>query len=106
MKNPLCHKFIKKKRTNQIDKCQQYILSPTCNDDIDPLQWWKLNQKQFSGLAKMAMDFLPIPSTSVASEECFSISKNLITDRRNKLVGKTIRASMCLKSWLSGPLND
>jgi hypothetical protein len=54
----------------------------------------------------MAMDYLAIPSTSVPSEECFSISKNLITDKRNKLAGKTIRSCMCLKSWFSGSLSD
>lgn len=54
----------------------------------------------------MARDFLAIPSTSVPSEQCFSTSKNLITDKRNRLAGKTVRACMCLRSWLLGPLND
>ena len=65
-----------------------------------------MNQNQFPRLAKMAMDFLSIPSTSVPSEECFSISKNLITDTRNRLAGKTIRSCMCLKSWLLGSLSS
>ncbi|CAG8663265.1 2719_t:CDS:1, partial [Diversispora eburnea] len=46
----------------------------------------------------MVCDYLSIPATSVSSEQCFSISKNLITDNRNWLVGKTIRACMCLRS--------
>jgi hypothetical protein len=54
----------------------------------------------------MVIDFLFIPFTSVASEECFSIGKNLITPTHNRLAGKTIRSCMCLKSWLSGPLNN
>ena len=65
-----------------------------------------MNQNQFLRLVKMAMNFLSIPSTSVPSEECFSISKNLITDTRNRLAGKTIRSCMCLKSWLLGPLSS
>jgi hAT family C-terminal dimerisation region len=104
--NSITSQIFKRKRTNEIDEFQIYILSPTCEEDTNPLQWWKENQNQFPRLAKMAMDFLPIPSTSVPSEECFSISKNLITNYRNRLIGKTIRASMCLKSWLSGPLNN
>jgi hypothetical protein len=96
----------KKRRVNEIDEFQVYLLSATCDEDVDPLQWWKMNQNQFPRLAKMAMDFLSIPSTSVASEQCFSISKNLITSPRNRLAGKTIRSCMCLKSWLSGPLNN
>ena len=83
-----------------------YILSPTCNEDTDPLEWWKINENQYPRLSKMARDFLAIPSTSVPSEQCFSISKNLITNQRNRLAGKTVRACMCLKSWWSGPLND
>ena len=54
----------------------------------------------------MARDFLAIPSTSVSSEQCFSISKNLITNQQNRLAGKTVRAYMYLKSWWLGLLNN
>ena len=47
----------------------------------------------------MARDYLLIPSTSVPSEQCFSLSKNLISDNRNKLAGKIIRICMILKLW-------
>ncbi len=47
----------------------------------------------------MAQDYLAISAISVSSEQYFSICKNLITDNRNQLAGKTVRASMCLKSW-------
>ena len=53
----------------------------------------------------MARDYLAIPATSVPSEQCFSISKNLITNNRNRLMGKTVRMCMCLRSW-NGILND
>jgi len=52
----------------------------------------------------MARDYLGIPATSVPSEEIFSLGKNLITDKRNRLAGKTIRVCMCLKSWWTGGL--
>ncbi|GES89785.1 zinc finger BED domain-containing protein RICESLEEPER 2-like [Rhizophagus clarus] len=105
-KNSITSKVFKRKRTQEIDEFQAYFLSPVCDESVDPLQWWKINQSQFPRLAKMAMDYLAIPSTSVPSEECFSISKNLITDKRNKLAGKTIRSCMCLKSWISESLSD
>jgi len=104
--NSITSQVFKRRRANEIDEFQVYLLSPTCDEDIDPLQWWQMNQNQFPRLAKMAMDFLSIPSTSVPSEECFSISKNLITNTCNRLAEKTIRSCMCLKSWLSGPLNN
>ena len=54
----------------------------------------------------MARDFLAILSTSIPSEQCFSISKNLITNQQNRLAGKTVRAYMYLKSWWLGLLNN
>jgi hypothetical protein len=89
-----------------MDEFQTYILSPPCDENTNPLEWWKSNESQYPRLSKMARDFLAIPSTSVPSEQCFSTSKNLITDKRNRLAGKTVRACMCLRSWLLGPLND
>ena len=47
----------------------------------------------------MAHDYLTIPATSVPAKQCFSMSKNLITDKRNCLLDKTVRACMYLKSW-------
>ncbi|GET55653.1 ribonuclease H-like domain-containing protein [Rhizophagus irregularis DAOM 181602=DAOM 197198] len=105
-KNSITSKVFKRKHTQKIDEFQVHLLSPVCDESVDPLQWWKVNQTQFPRLSKMAMDYLAIPSTSVPSEECFSISKNLITDKRNKLAGKTIKSCMCLKSWFSSSLSD
>ena len=54
----------------------------------------------------MARDYLAILVTSVPSEESFSLGKNLITDKRNRLAGKIVRICMYLKSWWSGKLVD
>jgi hypothetical protein len=85
---------------------QLYLFLLAENATIDPLKWWKTNEIQFPKLALMAHDYLAIPATSVPSEQCFSISKNLITDNRNHLLGKTVRACMCLKSWWAGLLDQ
>jgi len=69
------------------------------NKNIDPLEWWKTNEVYLPRLSQMARDYLAIPATSVPSEQSFSMGKNLITDKRNRLAGKTIRFCMCLKSW-------
>ena len=58
-----------------------------------------MNKSQFPNLACMARDYLAVPATSVPSEQSFSLSKNLITDTRNRLLGKTVQACICLKSW-------
>ena len=65
-----------------------------------------MNESQFPNLARMARDYLAISATSVLSEQCFSLSKNLITDQRNWMLGKTVRACMCLKSWWQDPLEE
>ena len=45
----------------------------------------------------MARDYLAIPGTSTASERAFSGGKRVVTD----IAPETIRACMCLKSWMS-----
>ena len=54
----------------------------------------------------MAKDYLSILAISISSKQSFSICKNLITDKRNRLLGKTVRYCMYLKSWWTGPLNE
>jgi len=91
----------KRRRVEPIDEYQVYLSLPTIDESEDPLEWWKDNEQKFKCLAKMARDYLAIPATSVPSEQVFSTGKNLITDKRNRLVGKTIRMCLCLRSWWS-----
>jgi hypothetical protein len=48
----------------------------------------------------MALDVLSIPTMSAEPERLFSGAKISITDRRNRLGIKSIKAIKCLKSWL------
>jgi len=48
----------------------------------------------------MTKDYLTIMSTSVPCEQLFSIAGKQITQTRNRLNSDTIRAYLCLKSWL------
>jgi hypothetical protein len=47
----------------------------------------------------MALNLLSIPVISAAPERLFSSCKITITDRRNKLLVKVIKALECLRSW-------
>jgi hypothetical protein len=50
-------------------------------------------------LSKLALDILLIPVMLAKPERIFSATKLILTDRRNKLSMKMIKALACLKSW-------
>jgi hypothetical protein len=94
-------RVFKHRRVEHSDELQIYLSLPQVDENADLLEWWKNNQQQFPNLSQMARDYLAIPASSVPCEQVFSAGKNLITDKRNRLVGKTVRMCLCLKSWWS-----
>ena len=48
----------------------------------------------------MARDFLAASGTGVPIEATFSMGTDVVTNKRHNLSKETIRALMCLKSWL------
>lgn len=70
-----------------------------CDEKIDPLVWWKLNEKVYPILAQMAKDFLSIPASSVASERLFSSAGIVFNDLRRRLNPKQLKSILCLKGW-------
>ena len=83
----------------QQSELDTYLLVPRTSGNIDILKWWQNNESCYPNLAKFARDILPIPATSVPSEQMFSISGDIVTDKRNWLDCKTVREAMCLRSW-------
>jgi hAT family C-terminal dimerisation region/Domain of unknown function (DUF4413) len=77
-----------------------YFSSNPPSLDIMPLEWWKIHSSEYPILSQMAKDYLAIMSTSVPCEQLFSIAGKQITQTRNRLDSDTIRACLCLKSWL------
>jgi hypothetical protein len=66
----------------------------------DILEWWKRHADAYPCLARIARDYLAIPATSAPAERVFSGGADLIAEKRGSLSEDTIRACMCLKSWL------
>lgn len=69
------------------------------HSEIDPLGWWKINEKRFPNVAILARDVLAIQASSVSSESTFSTSGNLVSDARSRLSDEVITAVMCLREW-------
>jgi hypothetical protein len=92
-------RIYKRARIERFSELDTYLLMPLVDSEKDILEWWRENDPNFPNLAKFARDCLPVPATSVPSEEIFSISGDMITEKRNRLADKTIRAAMCLRSW-------
>ena len=92
-------RIYKRPRVEQQSELESYLFVPSVDPNTNILEWWKANESSYPNLAKFAQDCLSVPATSVPSEQVFSISGDMVTDKRNRLSSKTIRLAMCLRSW-------
>ncbi|OQR83359.1 hypothetical protein ACHHYP_14798 [Achlya hypogyna] len=51
--------------------------------DTDVIKWWASHRAEYPVLYKMAVDYLSIPATSVASERANSAAKRVFDGREN-----------------------
>lgn len=70
------------------DEVAEYMRQPNIQRQLDPLQWWSINQSKFPRVANVAQRYLSSPSTSVPSERLFSSAGDLYSDSRNRLSGR------------------
>src|SRR5436305_3275815 len=71
-----------------------YLTLPV-DEEINSLLWWQAHVSEFPISCEMTRDFI---TTSVASEQAFSVATNMITKTRNHLLPETARACLCMKS--------
>ena len=62
--------------------------------------WWERHEKEFPHLARMAYDYLAIPSSSISAERENSVAKG-VWDDRYRLSDELFMKEMCLRSWLN-----
>ena len=79
----------------------QFIGSKRHADVKYPLLWWANSRSTFPRLADMARDVYAVPATGCGVEREFSMSGNIVSKRRNRLLGKTIADIMQYKRWVA-----
>ena len=75
-------------------------------NQIDVLDWWGTHEKDFPILASMAKEIFSIPASTVAVESAFSVGGNVLDDRRSRLSGQNMEATMLLDDWCSADIRD
>ncbi|KAL7077472.1 hypothetical protein ACQ4LE_002961 [Meloidogyne hapla] len=70
------------------EEINSYVSAEKAPQRSDPLEWWQKNHRRYSKLSKLAAKFLTTPSTSVESEEIFSIARDVFDYRRSSLTAE------------------
>ncbi|CAA0835341.1 Unknown protein [Striga hermonthica] len=91
-----------KEIANEVDKYFNDAYESTRNDDFDLLAWCKSKISSYSILSKVAKDVLAFPSSTVASENAFSLGGRIVDPFRASLTSKMVEALVCTNDWLRG----
>ena len=82
------------------DEVSKYWNSNEAAENVLPLEWWKTHLTEYPNLSKLALNYLCIQASSVLCEQLFSIAGQVLCKSRNRLTGESVRACMCLRSWI------
>ncbi|XP_071980303.1 E3 SUMO-protein ligase ZBED1-like [Engystomops pustulosus] len=69
---------------------ENYIVEPVCKRTTDPLAWWNGNHHRFPTLARLARQYLVIPTTTVQPQHAFRTVSSSLEKRRATLDAKYI----------------
>ncbi|KAJ9557106.1 hypothetical protein OSB04_011720 [Centaurea solstitialis] len=83
---------------------QLYLLEPRAQrtSSINMLEFWKAQQYSYPELAKLAMDILCVPISTVASESAFSLGGRILNEYRSSMSPENVEALICSRDWLFG----
>lgn len=76
---------------------RHYLNMPLASANTDPTKFWLSNETVYPTLQPLALKLLLTPASSVASERIVSHLNVVVSDRRSRLVGKTIDNLVFLK---------
>jgi hypothetical protein len=77
----------------------RYLEDPSVpnSSDFDILAWWRLHAQKYPTMARVARDFLGIPSASVSVERIFNFGRDQFGIRRHCLSPETLQQLMVVK---------
>ncbi|CAH0717085.1 unnamed protein product, partial [Brenthis ino] len=80
-----------------IVETQKYLDDAVLTPDMDPLEWWRINQTIYPNLAKLAKIKLNAMASSVPCERLFSVAGNILTERRTRLGSRKVEQLLFLQ---------
>ncbi|CAL2275922.1 unnamed protein product [Prunus armeniaca] len=86
--------------SNEVDKYFANPFENPRNKNFNLLDWWKRNQSIYPILSKVAKDIFAIPSSTVDSENAFSLGKKIVDPFRSSLTPKMVEVLVCTHDWL------
>lgn len=93
--------LFKKSTHSNLDELQTYLAEPLYEGQEDAFTVWRtLLAPRFPNLAKMAMDYLAIPGTTVGIERVFSNGGRVASPHRCRLTPKMLDKLMTLQNWM------
>lgn len=72
------------------DETDIYLREPVAPENINPLEYWKVNSTRFPILSSLAKGLLAFPASSGSIERTFSIAGALQRARRARIKSKTM----------------
>jgi hypothetical protein len=85
---------------SDMNEMEHYLGEEPVQKSDTPLEIWKKLQTQYPNLARMARDVLAVPIASVTPERVFSMARDVIPSKRNRLDADRIKDIMISKYWL------
>jgi len=77
-----------------------YIQEDTLAGNSDPLDWWKVNERVFPILSKLAKRYLAVPASQAGTERIFSIAKDVMGEKRTSLQPDLFEALVLTSKYL------
>lgn len=90
VEDPLTLELSIRNEIKRYQLCKGCPLTGSEGEYLCPLEWWKLNCKEFPNIWKLAIRILSIPATSAPSERVFSSAANVVNKKRVRLDPDTV----------------